>query len=350
MAYMTLTQWCLLIVMSIDISQASMVIPFEEKNNTLTLGLFVPWEQGFIIGPYLGSAVVLGIQAIENQQLLPDYQVEWIHIDDHCEPRHGMAMAVELYSKVQSLNGIIGSACSVVCQPVSLLAASWAIPVVSWQCASSSLSNKEIYPTFSRVETTWMMLPPIINALTDMFNWNKMAVISTFQDVFLLTANAIALELEDNGKQVILQVIDPTYIGDKNSEDGYNALQQIIAGLKHKVRVFVYLLYPTDMRNLMIIAYDEGMLNGEYAFVTHEYGVELGVKKSYRPELDHILYDGLIAVGVKLPSGPVYDAFLGDVIKEFQDERFDHLPHLPADATIDQVDLYACKFVSITLE
>ena len=125
----------------------------EKSNKTLTLGYFVPWEQGYIAGPTLGCAIVVAIDHIKQQQILPEYDVEWIFGDDYCEPRRGMQVAVGMWTTVR-LHGIIGSGCSVVCQPVSLLAASWSVPVISWQCASMLLSDKVTYPTFTRVETT----------------------------------------------------------------------------------------------------------------------------------------------------------------------------------------------------
>ena len=78
-----------------------------------------------------------------------------------------------MWSEVDDLDAFIGDGCSVVCQPVSLLAAAWRIPVVSFGCTSDSLSDKITYPTFTRVEGTWSILAPVIKDLSGKFGWNR---------------------------------------------------------------------------------------------------------------------------------------------------------------------------------
>lgn len=52
--------------------------------------------------------------------------------------------------RTEDLDGIIGGGCSTVCVPVSLLAAAWGIPVISYGCLLSTLGDKDTYPTFAR--------------------------------------------------------------------------------------------------------------------------------------------------------------------------------------------------------
>ena len=61
----------------------------------------------------------------------------------------GFRAAVDMWQNVDDLDGIIGAACSVVCQPVSLLTAALNIPTVSYICTSSALSDQYKYPTFT---------------------------------------------------------------------------------------------------------------------------------------------------------------------------------------------------------
>jgi hypothetical protein len=57
--------------------------------------------------------------------------------------------------------------------------------------------------------------------------------------------------------------------------------------------------------------------------------------------MDEFIYEGLMAIGPSWPSGVEWDEFRHDVIDTLQDPRFEHLPHLPPDANIDQVHEYA---------
>ena len=89
-----------------------------------------------------------------------------------------------------------------VCQPISLLAAAWGIPVVSWGCASPLLSDKTTYPTFSRVSGPWTALGPMFDSIADIFNWTRVGIITTNEDVMRMLAEATKVEMEGKGKQV----------------------------------------------------------------------------------------------------------------------------------------------------
>ena len=145
----------------------------EALNKRLTLGYILPWTQGWPLGPSIGSAIILGMEEVRNREILPGYDIEWELRDDFCEPRRGMQVIVDLWDSVEDLDGLIGSGCSTVCQPESLLAASWGIPVVSWACSSHTLSDKDIYPTFTRVDGPWTARSHVYDHLADVFNWKK---------------------------------------------------------------------------------------------------------------------------------------------------------------------------------
>ncbi len=312
------------------------------SNETLTVGFLIPWEQGsWRVGPFLGSAVVLGIQEVQRRQLLPGYEIDWVMRDDYCEPRRGMQMAVDLWHS-EDLDVIIGSSCSVVCQPVSLLAAAWGLPVVSWSCSSLSLSNKQAYPTFSRVNQPNIgRIPPLVS-IAGRMQWKRTCILSTPEDLYKFLAQGLFKEIQQQGMYVELHIVDSTVRGNDILQDKMQALKSIFTSLIKKISYIVLLTYPVDMRNMLISAYDVGMLNGEYAFMTLEYGLTImDIPQTFRPELDDFIYDGLLALGPSWPSGSAWDGFRQDVINTFQDPRFDHLPHLPLNASIDQVHNYA---------
>ena len=82
----------------------------------------------------------------------------------------GFKAAVQAWSEIADVDGLVGFGCSIVCQPVGLLAASWNIPMVSFFCASGSLANKETYPTFTRTCPNMVgLLPGAYAATIDAF-------------------------------------------------------------------------------------------------------------------------------------------------------------------------------------
>ncbi len=271
------------------------------------------------------------------------YEIKWVWRDSYCEPRHGMQMMVDMWNSVPDLDAIIGDGCSSVCQPVSLLAAAWGIPVVSWGCRSGSLSDKSIYPTFTRLDGTWQSVVPAFNDVADMFGWTKIGILTTTEDVFKLTAEAIRDDMQKHGKEVVFRVVATTVQGNEINQNKLQALQETITTMKTEVRIFCLMTYTADLRNMLIIAYDEGMLNGDYAFIGSETNIGVGQEWSYRPEMDQYIFNGVLGVGVKSPSGPEYDALLQRTIDAFQDPVFADVPHLGPTASIEDVNVYAGK-------
>ena len=84
------------------------------------------------------------------------------------------------------VDGLVGAACSIVCQPVGLLAASWNIPMVSFSCTSGSLADKETYPTFTRTCPNMIaLLPGAFAATIDAFGSVSLGTFHTMWQIFL---------------------------------------------------------------------------------------------------------------------------------------------------------------------
>ncbi len=312
-------------------------------NNTLTLGYLVPWEHGVIIGPYLGSAIILGIQEVYQRDILPGYEIKWVLRDDYCEPLRGMQVAVDIWASVEDLDGFIGPLCGVVGKPVLLLAASWGIPVVSWGGASKELSNKEIYPTFTRMSDTFASRSPVFDHLCAVFGWKRIGIISVQNEPFKSQGVALLEEIRRNNRGAELQVVKRTWRGDHIDIACLEALKKVMEYMKSRVRILILLATAVDLRNMLIMALDLDMMNGEYAFISNFAPVltTLDIEHDYRPEADEFIFNGLIAVGRYLHSGPQYDLFRQKVIDTFQEPQFDHLPHLLPNASIDDVRPHA---------
>ena len=69
----------------------------------------------------------------------------------------------------------------------------------------------------------------------------------------------------------------------------------------------------------------------------------LGAEPLYRPELHDLIWDGFISSEPRVPSGDEYDTFRQSVIDTFQEDEWDHLSHLSADAELDEVAAHAGK-------
>jgi hypothetical protein len=71
--------------------------------------------------------------------------------EDMCDGKMGVNVLVQQVKRHPEIGGVLGSGCSGVCRPVSMTAAGFRIPVVSWGCSSPSLSDSVTYPWFTRL-------------------------------------------------------------------------------------------------------------------------------------------------------------------------------------------------------
>ena len=83
----------------------------------------------------------------------------------------GFKSTVEAWFASSDLDGIIGAACSTVCQPVGLFAAVWNILMVSFSCRSDSLSDKEVYSAFTRAAGTYGLISFATDAILDVLGY-----------------------------------------------------------------------------------------------------------------------------------------------------------------------------------
>ncbi len=293
------------------------------------------------MGGEIASAVIIAIEEIHRRQLLRGYEIEWIWRDSYCEPQHGMAMAVDMWASMDHLDAIIGDGCSVVCQPISLLAASWNIPTISFGCSSATLSDKSTYPTFSRTEGTVSSLGPVYDQMASMFNWNRIGMITTTEDIWKSQAEAARMEMEKQGKMVIFRVISTTVQGDKTDKKRMRDLQDTLVALKGEARIFFTFSYKADLENILLAAMEENMLRGEYLFITFEFHHDIATEYPYTSQAHHTISEGLVGISFKQPSGQAFNDFLQKVIDEFQDPLFDNVPHVPADAKVEDISIYS---------
>ena len=320
-------------------------------NNSLKLAYLIPWSRGWKMGPYIGSAFLLGIESVKERQLLPGYEIEWTWSDTQCEPLRGIKMAVETWNKMNGLDGIIGDGCSIICESVSLLASAWGIPMISWGCASPILSDKKMHPTLTRTLGPWSNLAPMFNTIADQFGWNRVGVICDHTDLTRITAEATKKEMESAGKTVFFYIIEQTMNGKVINPVAYKKQKQIVRSMKNLVRVLFIITYAYDARNILISAYDEGMLTEGYAYICMDIAFlkEPNPTFTFRPELGKFLFDGVIIGTPFKPAGKEWDEFARQVIDSFDHPAFEDVEHLPPTAQTSEVESFGGILTKICL-
>ena len=79
--------FCLLLLVSQPCFPA--VVPDTAVNHTLTIGFLVSFESEWLSGPYVASAIILGIEEVKARHLLPGYDIEWLWANSGCDAIKG---------------------------------------------------------------------------------------------------------------------------------------------------------------------------------------------------------------------------------------------------------------------
>ena len=244
-------------------------------------------------------SVALKIGLKKAKQSLPGYEIDYKMEDSMCNPKVGIKAVVNLLRKYKRLDAIIGSQCSVVCEPVGLLATIWNIPQVSSRCSSILLSDKILYPTFSRPRGNNLHTSRVVMNVLQAFGWQRFSIISSDDSFFKLAAEYLLKFSEEHDMDARLYTLSTTVVGENVDNEKLSELQSLIHALKETSRVILLYIYHSDLRHFLILAKQHSLLNGDCVFI--------GLDSAYRgsaiasleiePQTaDAELYQGLIAV------------------------------------------------------
>lgn len=253
---------------------------------------------------------------------------------------HGVKAAVDIWNRTRYVDGFIGGGCSVVCVPVSLLAAAWGLPVISYGCISDTLSDKTTHPTFTRVVGLATEASQVFFSMVELFQWNCTAILMDAVDLYLNMGYAFDDLVQASGRQTFLYTFQSTVTKDElQLLVNLQKLRQIMQHLKSSCRIIFIFSYSLDVRNTLVLAHEMDMVKG-FAYIGPN--AELQLQRTlYRPEMGPEVYEGVIDLEVTVFQGPEWDRFRQEVIDSFQTPQFYEWEHIAFNASIDSVNSYA---------
>ena len=324
----------------------------DTQNKTLVLGFAIPWSRGLSSGARFGSAPIPAINEVKKRNILPQYDVNFVFRDSYCEYSRGMQIAVDVWKSVEHLNALF-AACSVVCEPTSLLAAAWGIPAIGYGCSSPGLSDKTHHPTFTRMISSATMFADVIQVTMDIFEWERVSIFTDTANVNKLLTESLRAHLQSVGKKVFYHVAEPTVEGNRINKDNLEKLSNIIKTMKTEAQIHILVAHPADLRNFLLLALDEGMMDGTFAFLSTGAVHFLRHPYRYRPEADPFIFNGLLNVD-NIYDFVKADNFLElaqDVINAFQDPRYDGWSRLSPTANPKDVHFAAgCIYFYVIMQ
>lgn len=270
------------------------------------MGIFLPFTGSWPGGPKMASAILIAMDKVNNDPYwLQGHNLSYVLKDDRCEAKSSLEILVDYYTiEDPPVDVYIGPGCSVGCIPGAYIAAHWSIPIISWGCVASVLSDKTLYPYFVRTAGTYSGIGNLLRALLKQYSWDRMGILTSTQTVFSETGTTAKVTLERDGKYSV------PFFGsfDPGETDTYK-LTSMVKSMATKARVFMLLCYGDALRKLMLIIYDLGLLNGEYVFFTMDILLASCEAQDGRDVEACKAFEGILDVGQYIPDSQDYEDF-----------------------------------------
>lgn len=166
------------------------------------MGIFLPFTGSWPGGPKMASAILIAMDKVNNDPFwLQGHTLTYLLKDSKCEAKSSLAILVDYYTiENPKVDVFIGPGCSVACVPGAYIAAHWNIPMISWGCTASVLSDKTLYPYFVRTAGTYTGLGDLLRAFLTQYKWDRIGIMASTETVFSEIGNTAKVTLEKDGK------------------------------------------------------------------------------------------------------------------------------------------------------
>ncbi|XP_068761985.1 atrial natriuretic peptide receptor 1-like [Montipora capricornis] len=260
------------------------------KKREYKLGLLIPFKtvlphfsSDYNRGESFAAAMTIAVERVNaDPTLLPDHNLTFVWNDTACN--EFVAVREQLRQINSGVQAFIGPGCN--CQTAARNAASFNMTILSYMCSAAELSDKKRFPTFGRTfSVDTQAAPSVISLLKYTYNWTIVAVICQNATTWTKLKNHLLEEFVANGINVTRQFLTASpalYVGNlRYSEDFRKALRDI----KTKARIVIVVAsYEVGLETLYL-AKQEGMINGDYAFILFELNQGYVVRKNNVPFL-----------------------------------------------------------------
>ncbi|XP_064626574.1 atrial natriuretic peptide receptor 2-like isoform X2 [Lineus longissimus] len=230
---------------------------------TLNMLAILPKSDGYFKFPFgqemSGAAIYSALEEIERRGILPGYNFSVTFVDTGCKAREGLGNA---YTALQSkqFDVVIGPQCSNVCRHIGRLAAYLNLPEFSGVCQGIEMLDKVEFRTLTRFLGTFEKSAAMVYEMVQTFRWTRVSVIwEKHPDiVWILTNDAIQKVMSDNNVTVARTEV----IGD----DQPVSLEEALKNCAAVSRIIILAIRGDKVRKIALLAYDQGLINGNYIF------------------------------------------------------------------------------------
>ncbi|GFR81018.1 guanylate cyclase, partial [Elysia marginata] len=198
-----------------------------------------------------------------------------------------------------------GPACDSVCETAGLLAGRWAVPMISYGCEDSKLSDRTLYPTFFRTTSKFTAMTGFLEDVLTYFNWEQVTLVTTDNRVWIETEEEIIREFPTRITTMTWNIL---------STDWSN-IQPTLLQKSKESHVFLLLMFGLDVLRFLYEAKTVGLLGGEHVFITIDFA-NMGKRMAHPLDGNHLT--GVLDITLDVtPESEVFSNFLSQIEANF---------------------------------
>ncbi|XP_077993938.1 atrial natriuretic peptide receptor 1-like [Glandiceps talaboti] len=276
-------------------------------------------------------AIDIAIEKVNNDtSVLPGSTLKAITVDSSCDRKESVIAALEV-SESTDISCFVGPACWHPMELIGVMAVHWNIPIISGASEDQDLNDKSIYSTLTRTYPPLDRLAIAFYHMIESFDFSLFGMIYDMDtQETLIVAIAVYTTIEDKTNSSFTKDIrgvrgfHPHDIDDEE-------LLAVLRNVSLVSRVIVICAIPVQVRRIMLLAYDLGLINGEYLFFDVQTSQELNEeiypwkRGDDRDEDAKIAYQALMTVTNMRPDSEEYMQFSAEVRERaFQNYNFSY--------------------------
>lgn len=218
-------------------------------------------------GPVISGAISYAISKINaNDSLLMGRKLQLLYNDTFGETLKGTTAL--LYQWKEGAVAFFGPEDS--CDVEATIAAALDLPMISYKCADSKVSNKDFYSTFARTHPPDIQVVRSVIALLTYYKWKKFSIISENNNLYLTVANNLQAQAQEQEFIINSKETYENYYSccEDNKPCCQNAFFNIVEETYKGTRVYVFLGKTSDLIRLILVLRNRGLLDsGEYVVI-----------------------------------------------------------------------------------
>lgn len=315
-----------------------------------------------IEGLKISGAISYAIEKINNDtSLLKGHKLQLIFNDTMGDPLIGTRATLEQWNK--GAIAIFGPENS--CEIEAAVAAALNVPMLSYKCTDSKVSDREFYKTFARTYPSDKGVVRSILVLLKAFNWNKFSIIAENAEPYEIVARNLRAQALKNPNFTVnhkgIKFFTPNTFCCEDRKPCCNTVYRNVIDETYKwTRVYVFIMKIYDLIQMLLMMEIKKLLDkGEYVIIfvgLEQYSFVDSCKYMWRMDLKENEKKAALSAAhsllVVVPSPPSddYEDFENKVREYNGKQPFDFPNKLPFPKHISEFAAYLYDSVMLYAE